>query len=284
MKSLAAKAVVSGFTLMVAGSAALFPDALARSRAVAPGLPAGAPNTRIVNQPIKPAPEVSNEALTAVVRRVCGMCHSDELLTGNLSLEKFDVAKAVQMPETTEKMIAKLRAGMMPPPGIPRPEGDTMRVLVETLERLVDQAAALRPEPGSRTFQRLNRAEYERSIRDLVTLEVNAGSWLPLDTKSANFDNIADVQMPSATLLDAYLDAASEISRLAVGDPHASVSSSTYKIPRLASQWERVDGAPIGTRGGVSPRTRSRPTASTCSPSATWPWPARCRTWSSRTP
>ncbi|MGH7710988.1 MAG: DUF1587 domain-containing protein, partial [Gemmatimonadaceae bacterium] len=100
--------------------------------------------------------------------------------------------------------------------------------------------------------QRLNRAEYETAVRDLLTIEVNAGNWLPLDTKSANFDNIADVQMPSATLLDAYLDAASEISRLAVGDPSASPTSATYKLPRLASQWDRVEGAPIGTRGGVS--------------------------------
>jgi hypothetical protein len=127
-----------------------------------------------------------------------------------------------------------------------------LTLLAETLERLVDAAAALKPEPGGRTFQRLNRAEYEQSIRDLLTLEVSAGNWLPLDTKSANFDNIADVQMPSATLLDAYLDAASEISRLAVGDPNASPTSATYKLPRLASQWDRVEGAPIGTRGGVS--------------------------------
>jgi hypothetical protein len=149
-------------------------------------------------------------------------------------------------------MIAKLRAGMMPPPGRKRPGGDTLTALAETLEGLVDRAAALKPEPGTRSFQRLNRAEYERSIQDLLTLEIDAGKWLPLDTKSANFDNIADVQIPSATLLDAYLDAASEISRLAVGDPKASVTSVTYKQPRLASQWDQVDGAPIGTRGGIA--------------------------------
>ena len=198
-----------------------------------------------------PAPS-STEALTEVVRRVCGSCHSDKQKAGNLSLQQFDVAKGAEVAETTEKMITKLRAGMMPPPGTRPPGGDTLQMLVETLESLVDDAAAERPEPGDRTFQRLNRAEYERSIRDLLTLEVDAGAWLPLDTKSANFDNIADVQMPSATLLDAYLDAASEIARLAVGDPQASVATVTYKIPRLASQWRQVEGAPIGTRGGVS--------------------------------
>jgi hypothetical protein len=169
-----------------------------------------------------------------------------------LSLETFDVADAARVAATAETMIMKLRAGMMPPPGRKRPGGDTLQTLAATLERIVDRAAATNPEPGGRIFQRLNRAEYERSIRDMLALDVNAGDWLPLDTKSANFDNIADVQLPSATLLDAYLDAASAISRLAVGDPRAGKTSATYKVPRLASQWDQVEGAPAGTRGGIS--------------------------------
>ncbi|MCC6316672.1 MAG: DUF1592 domain-containing protein [Gemmatimonadaceae bacterium] len=193
------------------------------------------------------------EALTAMVKQTCAaLCHSERRKAGDLSLAGFDVARATATPDVAEKIIAKLRAGMMPPPGARRPAGDTLPALADALERLMDTHAALKPEPGTRTFQRLNRAEYAESIRDLLTLEVDAGDWLPLDTKSANFDNIADVQMPSATLLDAYLDAASEISRLAVGDPKASVASTTYKLPRLASQWDRTDGAPIGTRGGIS--------------------------------
>jgi hypothetical protein len=123
---------------------------------------------------------------------------------------------------------------------------------METIEKQMDARYVASPNPGSRTFQRLNRAEYERAIRDVLAIDVRADSWLPLDTKSANFDNIADVQVPSATTLDSYLDAASEISRLAVGDPKASVSTSTYKIARLASQLDQVDGAPVGTRGGTS--------------------------------
>jgi hypothetical protein len=200
----------------------------------------------------RPTTAVSNEALTTVVRQTCGACHNERAKAGNLLLQTFDVAKAASTPDVAEKMIAKLRAGMMPPPGRKRPGGDTLVALAETLERLVDRAAALKPEPGTRSFQRLNRAEYERSVQDLLGLEIDAGKWLPLDTKSANFDNIADAQTPSATLLDAYLDAASEVSRLAVGDPKASVTSVTYKQPRLASQWDRVDGAPIGTRGGIA--------------------------------
>ena len=257
MKSLLAVAASSA-VLVAAGSAAHVrpaPSHAAQAPLVAavtsprpsPARP-GYPHARVTPR----APAVSNEALTAVVRGTCGTCHSDRQKAGNLVLQTFDVANAASTPETAEKMIAKLRAGMMPPPGRKRPGGDTLVALAETLERLVDRAAAAKPEPGTRSFQRLNRAEYERSIRDLLTLEVDAGKWLPLDTKSANFDNIADAQTPSATLLDAYLDAASEVSRLAVGDPKASVASATYKQPRLASQWEQVDGAPIGTRGGIA--------------------------------
>ncbi len=192
------------------------------------------------------------DALTEVVKDYCTGCHSDEKKKGQLSLDHFDVTKAPLNAELAEKMINKLRAGMMPPPGKERPKGDSLELLAGTLERLVDAAAARRPDPGMRTFQRLNRTEYERSIKALLGLDVEAGSWLPLDTKSANFDNIADVQLPSATALDGYLDAATAISRLAVGDPKAGVTSKTYKIPRLASQLAHVEGAPVGTRGGLS--------------------------------
>jgi hypothetical protein len=201
----------------------------------------------------RPSPTIPIDTLNSVVQRVCAECHNDNVLSGNLSLEKFTVATAADDPAIAEKMITKLQAGMMPVPGFKgRPGGDTLIQLATTLERIIDKAAATNPNPGARTFQRLNRAEYEASIKDLLDLDINAGDWLPLDTKSANFDNIADVQTPSATTLDSYLDAASEISRLAVGDPKSKPKSATYKIPRLASQTEHVEGAPMGTRGGLS--------------------------------
>ena len=82
-------------------------------------------------------------------------------------------------------------------------------------------------------------------------LDVNAGDYLPLDTKSANFDNIADAQLLSPTLMQAYLTAAAEISRLAVGDPRATAREATYPVSRWTSQREQVEGAPYGTRGGL---------------------------------
>jgi Protein of unknown function (DUF1592)/Protein of unknown function (DUF1588)/Protein of unknown function (DUF1585)/Protein of unknown function (DUF1595)/Protein of unknown function (DUF1587) len=171
---------------------------------------------------------------------------------GNMSLDAFDVAKPESDAELAEKMIRKLRAGMMPPPGVPRPEEADLDDLATLLETRLDEIAKTHPNPGRRTFQRLNRAEYQASIQDLLDLDVDAGDYLPLDTKSANFDNIADVQMPSATLLEGYLRAASDLSRLAVGDPSASPKETTYKVTRWLSQTEQVEGAPYGTRGGIS--------------------------------
>jgi mono/diheme cytochrome c family protein len=232
---------MAGLVLVFAGLTALSQD-----RGAAPAPPAAAPS--IYTHPV----DTAAVAYTAVVQRVCVICHNDRLLTGNLTLAKFDVAKAPQNAETAEKMIRKLRAGMMPPPGMPRPGADTLSLLAGELETRIDAVAAANPNPGGRTFQRLNRAEYERSIRDLLVLDVNAGDYLPLDTKSANFDNIADVQTLSPTLLEAYFRAAAEISRLAVGNPDATASEATYKVARWVSQTDHVEGAPFGTRGGAS--------------------------------
>jgi hypothetical protein len=186
-----------------------------------------------------------------VVRGTCAGCHNDRTRTGNISLESFDVASAGRYTEITEKMIRKLRAGQMPPPGSRRPDESALAGLAEVLEAQAD-ARATEPTPGRRSFQRLNRTEYARSIRDLLALDINAGDYLPLDAKSANFDNIADAQLLSPTLMQAYLTAAAEISRLAVGDPAATAREATYPVSRWTSQRERVDGAPYGTRGGVS--------------------------------
>ena len=190
--------------------------------------------------------------LNPVVRRYCAGCHSDKGKAGGLSLAAFDVAHAAQTPEVAEKMIRKLQAGFMPPPLAPRPDAATYAALITALESDVDAAATIKPNPGGRTFQRLNRPEYARAVRELLALDVDAGSWLPLDTKSANFDNIADAQALSPTLLESYLNAASSISRMAIGDKNAPTQDATYSSPGYVSQhpWDHVEGAPYGTRGG----------------------------------
>ncbi len=191
--------------------------------------------------------------LTAVVQRYCARCHNERLLRGNLTLEEFVVEAAHERAPTAEKMIRKLRAGMMPPPGQRRPSPDTLLALVETLETVVDRDAARDRNPGSRRFQRLNRAEYERVIRDLLDLEIDASRWLPADTYLGAFDNMADAQGLSTTLLEAYLRAATEVSRIAVGNPAALSKTAKYTNPIDVSQhaWDRIEGAPYGTRGGM---------------------------------
>src|SRR5204862_67795 len=142
---------------------------------------------------------------------------------------------------------------MMPPPAAPkRPDGDSAHAFVASLEKRIDAAARLHSHPGSRRSQRLNRAEYARSVRAMLGLDVDVSQWLPPDTMSHNFDNIADVQNLSPTLLQSYLDAASEISRLAVGDLEATPTSVSYEVPQFVSQTGHVADAPPGTRGGVS--------------------------------
>ena len=198
------------------------------------------------------APSASEFSPNELIQEYCVRCHSDRRLRGNLSLEDFDAEVPHERAEIAEKMIVKLRAGMMPPPGVTRPAGDSLRMLVEGLEARIDEAAAGVPNPGGRTFQRLNRSEYERSIHDLLGLHIDAGAYLPLDAKSENFDNIADAQAMSPTLLGAYLGAAADISRLAVGDMDAVPIETTYSVSGYASQTDRVEGAPFGTRGGTS--------------------------------
>lgn len=190
-------------------------------------------------------------AANDIIENYCKDCHNDQLLLGNQSFDTFDVAKADKSREQAEKMIRKLRTEMMPLPGAPRPGGDTLAMLAETIEQVIDKSAA--PNPGTRTFQRLNRPEYAAAIRDLLGITFNADDYLPLDTKSANFDNIADVQMLSTTLLESYLNAASAVSRMAVGDRNATLVLSTYQSSPFISQhpWDQLEGAPFGTRGGI---------------------------------
>jgi cytochrome c551/c552 len=196
---------------------------------------------------------LSNDAQNTLVAGNCATCHDDEAKTGGLSLEHFDAAKIAQTPDVAEKMIKKLRAGMMPPPTVKdRPPIATLSAFAATLETKIDQAAALHPNPGRRPFQRLNRAEYARAVHDLLAIDPDVNAFLPPDTISHGFDNVADVQNMSATLMEGYLRAASQISRLAVGDRNATATSVTYKLGRNMSQMRHVEGAPMGTRGGIS--------------------------------
>jgi len=192
------------------------------------------------------------EAQTALVKQYCMGCHSDKLKSGGITLSQLDLTHPDQTAELAERVIRQLRGGQMPKIGAPRPGADVLKTFAKTLETTIDASAALKVNPGSRPFQRLTRTEYAKSVKDLLGIEVDVTALLPPDTISEGFDNIADAQPFSATLMEGYLRAASKISRDALGDPQAEPSSAVYKIPRTASQLSHVDGAPFGTRGGIS--------------------------------
>jgi hypothetical protein len=214
--------------------------------------PSGSRGTQ-AQRPAAHPPVAAASDLNDLVQTYCGDCHNDQLKRGSVSFDHFDIAKIGDNAELAEKMIRKLQAGMMPPPGQDRPDPAEYAKLVSTLEAKADAASAAHPNPGTRVFPRLNRTEYRNSIKALLDLDVDPGLWLPLDQKSANFDNIADEQTISATLLESYLNAAAEISRLAVGDKNAPTVDRTYTNPSYVSQhpWDHLEGAPIGTRGGI---------------------------------
>jgi hypothetical protein len=241
MKALAAGCAALGIWLTAASA----PVALSAPAALAPSDGFVAPE---IHRP--PAPRADG---TEIVQRYCVRCHSDDRLLGNLSLEAFDVAAANESAEIGEKMIVKLRAGMMPPPGGRRPPADSLLALVEELESVIDVAAAAEPHPGSRRFQRLTRTEYRRVVRDLLDLEIDPARWLPADTYLGNFDNLSAAQGLSATLLEAYLRAATEVSRLAVGSADGPPTTTSYTMSVEVSQhaWDHIEGTPFGTRGGT---------------------------------
>ena len=188
----------------------------------------------------------------ATLNKYCSGCHNDRVLAGGMTLSKLDTAHPGQNAELAEKVIRKLSLGMMPPPGLPRPKMATLKSVAAALETGVDQAAALHPNPGRPPLHRLNRTEYGYAIRDLLLLNVDASSLLPPDAMSHGFDNMADVLTTSPALMDAYMRAASKISRFAVGDPEVNSTVVKFSLPKELSQARHVEGAPLGTRGGIS--------------------------------
>ena len=188
----------------------------------------------------------------ALLREYCAACHNDRTRTGGLSLEGVDPDHPELDPATFEQVILKLRTGMMPPEGRPRPEASVLAAFIDQLAARLDRAAAAAPNPGRPILHRLNRTEYANAIRDLFGLDIDAASLLPPDDMSQGYDNMSDVLTVSPTLLESYLTAAGRIARMTVGDPNATPSVDTYVVPQAFSQMRHVPGTPFGTRGGIA--------------------------------
>ena len=184
--------------------------------------------------------------------RYCIACHDDRLRTGGLSLEGIDLTDVAAEAAVWEKVVAKLRAGAMPPQPRPRPDRAAYDGFRAWLEAELDRAAAADPRPGrTEALHRLSRTEYRNVVRDLLDVDVDVSGLLPADDTSYGFDNIAGVLGVSPTLMERYLAAARKISRLAVGSPVPSPIAETFRIPSDQGQDGRVAGLPFGTRGGM---------------------------------
>jgi hypothetical protein len=187
----------------------------------------------------------------ALLDQYCVTCHNQKLKTGGLELDKVDVQNVGPNAETWEKVVRKVRAGMMPPAGARRPDRAALDAFAGAVETVLDRAAAANPNPGRTPLHRMNRAEYANAIRDLIGVDVDPTTLLPADDSSNGFDNVADVLGVSPALLERYVAAAAKISRLALGDPETAPLDVTYTVKGDLSQTATLEGLPSGTRGGA---------------------------------
>jgi hypothetical protein len=195
------------------------------------------------------APSATDAAAQkALITQYCVTCHNARLKTGNLQLEDLDLSKLGEHAEVGEKIVRKMRAGLMPPTGARRPDPATLESLIRWMEVEIDRTSTTHlPAPG---LHRLNRTEYTNAIRDLLALEVDATKFLPPDDSTRGFDNIAGALTMSPALMEAYLSAAGKISRLAVGNVTAPTQH-VFEVPADTAQNHHIEGLPFGTRGGI---------------------------------
>ena len=219
------------------------------------GLASGSVAARGPQQPSRalasPSPASATEQ-RALLNKYCVTCHNARLKTAGLSLDTLDVTNVGGSPATWEKVVRKMRGGIMPPQGMPRPDAAAYDAFLTRLETQLDGVAAAHPNPGRKdVLHRLNRSEYRNVVRDLLAVDLDVTALLPPDDASYGFDNIAGVLKVSQSLLERYLAASRKITRTAVGNPPSAPGSETFRIPDELPQGDRIDGLPFGTRGGA---------------------------------
>jgi mono/diheme cytochrome c family protein len=200
------------------------------------------------------APPQKADEYRAVLDKYCFACHNSRTKSGGLALDKLDLTQVADNADVWEKVIRKVRVGMMPPQAMPHPDDATRQGLIAYLETALDAASAAKPNPGRPLVHRLNRNEYANAIHDLLALDVDPATLLPADDAAFGFDNMAEVLGVSPVLLERYMNAAGTISALAVGDPGIGRSALVFPVRQDASQDVHIEGLPIGTIGGIQVR------------------------------
>jgi mono/diheme cytochrome c family protein len=198
-------------------------------------------------------PRVSLAPQQALVQQYCVTCHTvrNKANAGGFALDGVTFDNLATSAEPLERVVRKLRAGLMPPPGRPRPDAQTYAGLVSALQTRLDQEASARPNPGRKdTFHRLNRTEYRNVIRDVFDIDIDVADLLPVDNPSFGFDNIAGTLTLNDSLMEQYLSAAGTITTAVLGSD-ATPAFKEFRASYEFSQDERLDGFPMGTRGGM---------------------------------
>ena len=203
------------------------------------------PVNRVTPNAVPPAVDA------AFLKQYCLTCHNARTKAGELVLEGHDLTTIKSEAETWEKVVKKIRTGMMPPSGAPRPTRAALDSFARSLETHLDSGALPPAALAAPALHRLNRTEYTNAIRDLLDLELDVTTLLPGDGSSDGFDNIADSLSVSPTLIQGYVAAAMKISRLAVGDRTLPSSQAIYNAPPALAQDRHIEGLPLGTRGGM---------------------------------
>jgi hypothetical protein len=187
--------------------------------------------------------------LNVMTKQYCTPCHNSEDWAGSLDLSALDHARVGSNAAEWEKVVLKLRAGMMPPAGEPRPSSSDTHRMVQFLESRLDAEASTAA--AAPALHRLHRPEYANVIRDLFDLEVDVANLLPPDDASEGFDNVASGLGISPALIQGYTGAAMKISRLAVGDLATAETTAIYQAPEALAQDQHLEGMPLGSRGGM---------------------------------
>ena len=247
---------LAGILTAAAGSASAKASAdKSASQAGAAGTASAAPQTpagRVLSDPPRPATDAASER--QLLERYCFSCHSERAKAAGvdsarkLTLDALDTSSVAHDARTWELVARKLRAGMMPPAGMPRPDPASYESMSAWLEGELDRSATpYTPPPG---LHRLNRTEYASSVRDLLDLPIDPAKYLPSDDSTSGFDNIAGALGISSTLVEAYVTAAQKISRLALGLPEEPTLV-VYRAREDTTQDYHIEGLPFGTRGGL---------------------------------
>lgn len=207
----------------------------------------------------------------ALLDQYCVICHNQAVVASipqpnegllttqlrnlGLSLDTEDVSDLSKNPEVWEKVVKKLRVGVMPPPTYPRPDAAAYNEFRNWLETELDRVASLDINPGrTQAFHRLNQVEYKNAIRDLLALDIEVSDLIPADAPDQyGFDNNADVLAFSPLNVERYISAAHKISELAVGMTPRGAVVKSYEVPLNLIQDDRLsEELPFGSRGGTA--------------------------------